>query len=61
MAAWLLSSCTELASSAKAQWTVCDSAVSNQKVKRGEMIIDRIFNAAESLDEMTGQISSESR
>lgn len=46
----------ELASSAKDEWLVFDSAVRDQQVKRGEMIIDGIFNAAVRLNKATGQI-----
>lgn len=43
---------------AKAKWMVSGSAASNQQVKRGEMIIDRCFNAAVRLNKSTGQIRS---
>lgn len=56
MAVWLLSFCVALASRAKAEWIVFGSAASNQQVKRGEMIIDRCFNAAVRLNKMTSQI-----
>lgn len=58
MAAGLLSSCTALAlaSSAKAEWVVFDSVVEDQQVKRGEIIIDPIFDAAVRLNKVSGQI-----
>lgn len=56
MAAGLLSVYVELASSAKDGWLVFDSDVRDQQVKRGEMIIDQIFNAAVRLNKETGQI-----
>lgn len=56
MAAGLLSFYLELASSAKDEWVVFDFGVRDQQVKRGEMIIDRIFNAAVRLNKATGQI-----
>lgn len=49
----------ELASRAKAEWIVFGSAASNQQAKRGEMIIDRRFNAAVRLNKTTGQIQRE--
>lgn len=56
MAVWLLPFCMALASRAQAEWIVFGSAASNQQVKRGEMIIDRCFNAAVRLNKMTSQI-----
>lgn len=49
----------ELAWRAKAEWIVFGSAASNRQVKRGEMIIDRRFNAAVRLNKTTGQIQSQ--
>lgn len=54
----LLSFDVELASSAKDERLVFDSAVRDQQVKRGEMIIDGIFNAAVRLNKVAGRIQS---
>lgn len=56
---WLLSFYMELAWRATAEWIVFGSVASNRQVKRGEMIIDRRFNAAVRLNKTTGQIPSQ--